>query len=244
MIGVVLGAGRGSRLGPLTADVPKPLIPLDDQRTILDVSLANFAELGISEVVVVAGYLINRLMDETPHLEKRYGIALTIVANPYFSLRNNCFSLLCARQWFRDDVVLANGDTLHHVDIDRLLLRDRSDAAIVLAVQRGRKMAEEEMKVAVDSAGLVTGLSKDIDPSTAHGEYIGVALLRSSAGEALVQSLLEVVERTPHLYYEDGFAHFARRGGAVTTVDIGELPWQEVDTEADLEAARSLVCLC
>lgn len=244
MIGLVLGAGRGSRLGALTAELPKPLIPLDERRTILDVTLSNFAELGISEVVVVAGYLINRLMDETPRLEERYGIELTIIANPYFSLRNNCFSLLCARQWFGEDVLLVNGDTLHHVDIDRLLLRDRSDSAIVLAVQRDREMADEEMKVGLDAAGRVTELSKSIDPSVAHGEYIGVALLRRDAGDGLAASLLEVVETTPHLYYEDAFAHFARGGGAITAIDIGDLPWQEVDTEADLVEARSLACLC
>lgn len=244
MIGLVLGAGRGSRLGALTAEIPKPLIPLDDGRTILDVSLSNFAELGISEVVVVAGHLITRLIDEAPRLEQMHGVGLTIIANPYFVLRNNCFSLLCARQWFGDDVLLVNGDTLHHVEIDRLLLDDGSDSAIVLAVQRERKMGDEEMKVAVDGMGLVTGLSKGIDPTAAYGEYIGVALLRRAAGAGLAASLCEVVERTPNLYYEDGFAHFARNGGAVTTVDIGDLPWQEVDTEADLEAARRLACLC
>lgn len=244
MIGVVLGAGRGSRLGPLTAELPKPLIALNGQRTILDVSLANFVELGISEAVVVAGYRINRLMDEAPRLEQAFGIALTIVANPYFSTRNNCYSLLCARQWFGNDVLLVNGDTLHHVEIDRMLLDDRSEAAVVLAVQRDRQMADEEMKVVLDAAGHVTRLSKDIDPMTAYGEYIGVALLRSAAAEGLSDSLLEVVRSAPDLYYEDGFSHFARKGGVVTTVDVGELPWQEVDTEADLDSARRLACLC
>jgi choline kinase len=244
LIGLVLGAGRGSRLGLLSAECPKPLIRVDDQRTILDVTLGNFADLDISHVVVVAGYLITRLMDEAPRLERRYGVDLTIVANPYFATRNNCFSLLCARPWFGEEILLANGDTLHHVDVDRLLLQDRSESAIVLAVQRDRKMADEEMKVAVDEEGFVTELGKGIDPEEAYGEYIGVALLRPAAESGLAASLIDVVERAPHLYYEDAFTHFAQGGGPVSVVEIGDLPWQEVDTETDLEEARGLACLC
>ena len=243
MIGVILGAGVGSRLGDLTADRPKPLLEVSTGRTIADTVLANLAKVGVEDVVIVAGYRIDRLMDCVDRLERDHGVAITVVANPFYRTRNNCYSLWLARHWFERDVLLANGDTMHHPDVERSLLDVDAGEALVLAVQRGHAMAAEEMKVAVDDGGRVTGLSKALDPVTAHGEYIGVARLRPSAGSLLTESLQAVIRRDPGLYYEDAFAHFAREGGSVSLADIGAAPWVEVDTEDDLGRARELACL-
>ena len=54
MIGMVLAAGAGKRLGSLTEDLPKTLLEVDGDRTILDVALGNFAAVGLEEAVIVA----------------------------------------------------------------------------------------------------------------------------------------------------------------------------------------------
>lgn len=242
MIGLILGAGAGSRLGDLTADRPKPLLEVSDGRTIADTVLANFAAVGIREVVVVAGYRIEPLMNCVERLERTHGVAITVVANPFHRSRNNCYSLWLARHWFDRDVLLSNGDTMHHPDVERAVLETTAHEGLVLAVQRGHGMGEEEMKVAIDDEGRVTGLSKGIDPRTAHGEYIGVARLLPSAGPLLTRSLEAVIRRDPGLYYEDAFALFAAEGGSTALADIGGAPWVEVDTEVDLARARELAC--
>ncbi len=61
MIGLVLAAGAGSRLGALTEDVPKTLLPVDGERTILDVALGNLRRAGLDDAVVVTGFAAERL---------------------------------------------------------------------------------------------------------------------------------------------------------------------------------------
>ena len=79
-----------------------------------------------------------------------------------------------------------------------------------------------------------------MDPAAARGEYIGVALLEGSAAGPLADALEATWRRDPSLYYEDGIAELAARGGDVRTAGIGDAAWTEVDDAADLARAREL----
>ena len=72
MIGMVLAAGKGQRLQPLTDALPKTLLPLDGERTILDVVLANFAHVGLERAVLVIGFAADRVEELVPELERRH----------------------------------------------------------------------------------------------------------------------------------------------------------------------------
>ena len=63
MIGMVLAAGAGRRLQPLTDDLPKTLLPVDGERTILDIALANLKHVGLDEIVVVTGFAAHRITE-------------------------------------------------------------------------------------------------------------------------------------------------------------------------------------
>ena len=75
MIGMVLAAGAGRRLQPLTDDLPKTLLPVDGDRTILDIALANLKHVGLEEIVVVTGFAAHRITDVKPELERRHGVS-------------------------------------------------------------------------------------------------------------------------------------------------------------------------
>jgi choline kinase len=101
VIGMVLAAGAGRRLQPLTDDLPKTLLPVDGDRTILDIALANLKHVGMEEVVVVTGFAAQRITDIQTELERRHGVRLELVFNPKAEEWNNAYSLsgAPARRW-------------------------------------------------------------------------------------------------------------------------------------------------
>jgi choline kinase len=236
MIGMVLAAGAGRRLRPYTDTLPKALVPVDGETTILDIALGNLAEVGLTEVVVVVGYRADAVEERQAVLEDRHGVDLTLVYNDKAEEWNNAYSMWLARDHFAEGVLMVNGDTVHPVSVERTLLENRGPD-LLLAVDDVKKLAEEEMKVVLDSAGHLERITKLMDPALAHGEYIGATLLEPAAAEPLAAALKATWERDPDLYYEDGYQELVNRGGKIGTAPIGHVDWVEVDNHDDLEKA-------
>ena len=243
MIGLVLAAGAGRRLAPHTDTLPKTLVPVDGDRTILDFALANLKAAGIDEAVVVTGYAAAAVEARREALEDRHGVALDLVFNDRAEVWNNAYSLWCARDRLEAGALLINGDTVHPASVERTLLAARGPE-ILLALDDVKALAEEEMKVHADARGRMTRINKALDPATAHGEYIGLALIEPAAAAPLADALKATWERDPQLYYEDGFQEYADRGGHVGVAPIGAVDWAEVDDHRDLERAREIACRC
>jgi choline kinase len=244
VIGMVLAAGAGRRLGPETADLPKTLLPVRGEDTILDIALANLAAAGLDEAVVVTGYAFERIEERVPALEDRHGLRVQTLYNPKALEWNNAYSLWCAREHFARGVLLANGDTVHPPSVERTLLDARDGHELLIAVDQSKPLGEEEMKVHVSGAGLLERINKALDPASAHGEYIGLTLIEPGAAEPLAAALEATFARDPQLYYEDGFQEYADRGGRVGIAPIGEVEWVEVDDATDLARAREVACRC
>ncbi|HEV2785384.1 MAG TPA: phosphocholine cytidylyltransferase family protein [Solirubrobacteraceae bacterium] len=241
---MVLAAGAGRRLEPLTKDLPKTLLPVDGERTILDVALANLRRAGMEEVVVVTGFAAHRIEERKADLEAAHDVRVERVFNDNALEWNNAYSLWCARDHFDQGVVLCNGDTVHPPSVEDAVLEARGDADLVLAIDDAKTLGEEEMKVHLDHQGHMTAINKALDPATSHGEYIGVTLIEPHAAQPLADALQATFERDPQLYYEDGFQELADRGGKVGSASIGVVEWVEVDDHADLARAREVACRC
>jgi choline kinase len=243
LIGMVLAAGAGKRLGPETAELPKTLLGVDGDRTILDVALGNFRHVGLERAVIVTGYAHDRVAERVGVLEQRHGLALELVYNPRALEWNNAYSLWCAREAFAEGVMLANGDTVHPASVQESLLATRGPE-LLIAVDDRKPLAEEEMKVHVTADGYLDRIDKALDPATAQGEYIGVTLIEPAAAAGLADALEATWRRDPQLYYEDGFQEFADRGGRIGIAPIGAVEWVEVDDASDLARAREVACRC
>jgi choline kinase len=247
MIGLVLAAGAGRRLRPYTDTLPKALVPVDPAgegtTTVLDLTLGNFAEVGLTDVAIVVGYRKEAVYERQAALESRYGVKLHLVENDKAEEWNNAYSLWTAREVLTEGVILANGDTVHPVSVEKTLLGARGDGRrIILALDTVKKLADEEMKVVTDPAAGVRRITKLMEPATASGEYIGVTLIEPDAAADLADALKTTYERDPQLYYEDGYQEFVNRGFRIDTAPIGELPWVEIDNHDDLKRAREIAC--
>jgi len=260
---MVLAAGAGRRLRPDTDALPKALLPVDGRVTILDIALRNLAAVGLRDIVIVVGYRADAVRDRAAGLEREHGVRLTLVHNDRAEEWNNAYSLWLAREHFAAGALLVNGDTVHPVSVEKTLLAAGQGSAsleagleashgtaavpqpgIIIAVDDIKRLADEEMKVIIDSGGRLTRITKLMDPALAYGEYIGATLIGAPAAAPLAAALEATWRRDPSLYYEDGFQELADRGGAIAVAPIGEVEWVEVDNHDDLCRAREIAARC
>jgi len=266
VIGMVLAAGAGRRLRPDTDALPKALLPVAGETTILDIVVRNLAAVGLTEVVIVVGFAADLVADRVGGMERDYGVAIELVHNERAKDWNNAYSLWLAREYFGRGAMLVNGDTVHPASVEKTLLAASAAGAasaaskaghggrdgggepflgrLIIAIDDIKLLGDEEMKVILDARGQLLRITKRMDPSQAHGEYIGAALVEASAALGLADALEATWRRDPGLYYEDGFAEFAERGGEVRAVPIGAVEWVEVDDHRDLRRAREIAPRC
>jgi len=261
---MVLAAGAGRRLRPDTDALPKALLPVDGQVTILDIALRNLAAVGLRDIVIVVGYAADAIRDRVADLERDHKVGLTLVDNDRAQEWNNAYSLWLAREHFAAGALLVNGDTVHPVSVEKTLLSAAGaagagaagagaakpgqaggrQAELILAVDDIKRLAEEEMKVVIGADGMITRITKLMDPALAYGEYIGATLIGAAAAAPLAAALEATWRRDPSLYYEDGFQELTERGGAIAVAPIGDVEWVEVDNHDDLRRAREIAARC
>lgn len=226
---VVLAAGMGRRLQPLTDDTPKALLEVDGQ-PILGHILDRFAAANYERVTIVTGHEAAQIRS---YCEETNGLDVECIHSDAYCETNNSYSLWLARDRIRGGFTLVNADTLFPADcLERL--RDADDS--VLVVDAADLLGEEEMKVAIED-GRVTAVGKDLPD--ADSEYIGLCKFGSDDADALVRQLDELVEngRTDE-WYEAAFDRLVadRPLGVVTVRDR----WIEIDNREDLRAGRRL----
>ena len=240
MIGLVLAAGAGRRLRPLTDDLPKALVPIGPGATVLESTLRNFAEVGLTEAAVIVGYRADAIERRVDDLERSTGLAIRLVHNDHPEDRNNAYSLWCARHELDRGVLLANGDTLHPTSVEDVLLGAVGDH-ITLALDAVKALGDEEMKVRLGASGRVDAISKLL-PWDVNGEYIGVCAIPAGRGAALVDALERTWRADEQQYYEDAFQLLADEGERIDVASIGDVAWVEIDDHKDLARAEELAC--
>jgi len=233
---IILAAGLGSRLRPLTDDTPKCLLDVGGQ-TILARQLERVAHAGIGRAVVVTGYLGAQV---EAHLRASPPPVQVVTApNPAYATTGNCMSVLAGRSGVSNrGVVICDGDVVLTGDALRRLVADPAPSALLL--DRDTVLGEEEMKALLDGAGNVRRLAKALDPAACAGESIGVQKV-SGPALPIFWATLEAMQASGDTqgYYEDAFERMISAGVSFRTVAIGHHEWTEIDDVADLEDARA-----
>lgn len=237
MKAIILSAGQGKRLLPLTAEQPKCALPVGGQ-PILRWQLQHLAAAGVNDAVVVTGFradAVDRIVAGVDDLPVR------TLYNPFYAASDNLGTCWIARHEMDRPFMIVNGDTLFEAAIARALLASESGFPITLATDNKPSYDSDDMKISASGQRLLR-VGKLLDLSVVNGESIGMMVFRGE-GVALFRNQLEHCMR-----YGDGIRRWylsvidaLAQEGKVGICPITGLRWGEVDDQHDLARAQDLV---
>lgn len=234
---IILSAGQGKRLLPLTAERPKCALMLGE-RSVLGWQLQALAAGGATEAVVATGFQASQLDDIIGGAE---GLRVRSSHNPFYAHCDNLGTCWIVRHEMTDPFVIVNGDTLFEPQVFARLLASDDAHPITLVTNRKDSYDDDDMKVSV-ADGQLKRVDKKLPLAEVDGESIGMIRFQGP-GPALFRSRLEAMmaeESTLKRWYLSAIDALAAEGhvGVATT---GGYDWCEIDDHKDLEHAKAVV---
>ena len=237
MKAVILAAGTASRLRPLTSTTPKCLLKVNG-KTLLERTLDNFISNGITEFLIVTGYLQEMIID---FVKKNYPeLNVKFLYNKDYATTNNIYSLFLAEEFAcGNDFILSDSDILFSKDIIAALLADKNPD--VLAMNR-HELGEEEIKIISDTDRNVLEISKVCSIENAVGESVGLEKMSAKYSAALYTELHQMIdhERLSNVFYEKAFERLIPQGHIFKYLDTTDFFSMEIDTVEDYDKIKNL----
>lgn len=232
MKALILAAGYGSRLSPLTDDIPKGLVPVNGKPILLK-QLENLYDNGITDITVISGYRAN-MVNAAVHDRFR---DVNIIESKDFGETNNMYSAYLAREAMAgDDFLMMNADVFMDSSVIAGLLDFQWPNAIVTDIGF---YLEESMKV-IEEAGRLTRISKQIPAEKALGASIDVYRFSAEAGDAFFRKCADYIEQKG----EKKLWSEVALDDILSEVEFRACPldgrWFEIDNSEDLATAERI----
>jgi choline kinase len=222
-------------LRPLTDDRPKALVDVSG-KSILARAIAALESVGVERLVIATGYREDALKKALAHCR----LQVQFVPNPRYATTQNSVSLaLCRSAVGGESFYRLDGDVVFD---DAVLARlDGVRAELVAAVDRGRRLDAEAMKVRAEESGVIAAFGKGLSLAESAGESIGIELIRAPFCEPLFDALDAAgAAGQTDLYYEDVYSRLIAGGKVARLADVSHLRWCEIDAPEDLAFATQL----
>lgn len=225
---IILAAGYGSRLLPLTKDKPKCLLSINDNETILARQLRILKKCGINKIIIVVGYKKEEII-------RRYEKEVSIIFNPQYEVTGDAFSLWMARDNLDDDIMLLNGDVVFMQSAINDLLNESTSFSVSVE----KKVCDpDDVKVEVKD-GLVVNFGKGIPIDKAYGEAVGIGKIRKGRIDTYRNALSEAVKMNSQIRWLEVFNCLINRGEGIHFTLLKE-PCIENDTIEDYKRTREI----
>jgi choline kinase len=233
---VLLAAGLGSRLGPLTAELPKALVEVAGTPLVRH-ALRFAALVQPTRVVVVGGFgfpLLGATLTSETSAGLPSGAPVTLVENPRFR-DGNLLSLLAARAFLDDDFLLLNVDHIYRPGVADIVRPPVQD--VTAFIDTDRALGADDMKVERDGHGRVRRIAKTL---TVHDcGYVGMTRVPRGALPRYLAAADEVLAADgPATHVERVLARLADGGAPPACRDISGPGWLEVDTPDERDRAE------
>ena len=238
MNGLILAAGMGNRLNEISETKPKILLEVSG-RTILDRMLSAISVSDITDVVIVVGHCSELVMEIISNC-KNLGFSITCINNRDYAKTNNIYSVHIASEYLKNkEFVLFNGDLLFQKQILTDLTKKTQE--ITLVVDTTKELGCEEMKIKLARTGQVIEITKEMNPETADGEYIGMMKFKSKGSNTFFNAVKETIENYgKDVFYESALQHLIRQNFEIYSSKTNGQDWIEIDTKQDLSNAERM----
>ena len=244
---IIIGAGSGVRIGEFAKELPKSLIEVNG-KSILEKQISLFKNHHISNIIVITG----------PYSEKFYIPDLTYIKDKNFHEHDILGSLMEAKEFIKDDVLISYSDILFDKEILEQILNNKSDIAIAVDLDWeksyiGRTLhpKSEAENVLLDESQNLVQIRKNIQESSTGivGEFLGILKLSKLGAQIFVEKYEKLFKN-----HEGGFHNAPSLKKSYLTDMIQELidskivispiaisgKWCEIDTIQDLENAKKI----
>ena len=230
---IVLAAGAGTRLNPMTNGLPKCLVRFGE-RSLVDMQVEALLAAGVDDILLVVGYEADQVRRHCRPLP-----AVRFVENPDFGSTNSIYSLYLARAFLDRETFLFNCDIVFHPALlERMLAGGRPNA---IAVDSQAPRAPGEMNVRIRDGGAVAAIGKDLDPSICQAQSVQLARFDSSGARSVASEVERLVAgKRKDVFPTSAYGPLIERG-ELFAVEAGDLPWAEIDSVDDYNAAVSSV---
>ena len=238
MKAIILAAGVGSRIRPLTDNCPKSLLKVGGN-TILEMMISHIQDCGINEVVFVLGYLQEQIKD---YVKKNFpDLNAHFVINGRYAETNTGFSLMLTKDFIKESsFVKFDADVVFDKEILKNLIECKY--ANCLCIDKNIDLDAEEIKVIIDGQNKVLKASKTVDPKDAIGESIGIEKIDGKTAKLLFSELKIMMEdeQNHQEYYEGAYERLIEKNVPFYALDISGLKWTEIDTKEDFITAERI----
>jgi choline kinase len=225
---IILAAGYGSRLQPLTKDKPKCLLPISNNENMLARQLRIIKKCGITDIIIVVGYKREEII-------MKYKEEVSIIFNQQYAVTGDAFSLWKARNEFDDDMIILNGDVV----FTEATINDLLNESNPFSVSVEKKFCEpDDLKVEIKD-GLIVNFGKGILLEKAYGEAVGIGKIKKEKIDIYRKALYENIKKNPQIRWLEVFNFLINRGEEIHFTLIKE-PCFDNDTLEDYRRTREI----
>jgi len=235
---IILAAGVGSRIRPLTDNCPKSLLKING-KTILEMMLSHIKTCGINEVIFVLGYLQDQIKD---YVKTQFpDLIVQFITNEKYEVTNTGYSLMLTKDFVKNSTFIKfDADVVFDINILKTLIASEYDNC--LCIDKNINLDAEEIKVIIKDDNRVVKASKTVNPLDAIGESIGIEKISGETAHTLFNDLELMMkdEQYHQEYYEAAYERLIEKDVPFYALDISGLRWTEIDTKEDFMLAGKI----
>ena len=233
MKAIILAAGVGLRIKPLTDNCPKCLLKVGDN-TILEMMISHIQNCGIKEIIFVVGYLREQIKY---YVKTKFpDLNVSFVTNDKYAETNTGYSLMLVKDFIQDSgFIKFDGDVVFDKKILKKLIECKHDNC--LCIDKNINIDAEEIKVIMDNQNRILKANKTVNPQDAVGESIGIEKISKETAKLLFKELELMMQdkKNNQEYYEGAYERLIEKNVPFYALDISGLKWVEIDSREDFD---------